>query len=104
MRLELKHPVNSEPTHLARRKTVSLHVRKGQGIECRSGQLWITQDGDPRDMILEAERSFMFDRNGQALVSALEDACFVVRNAVAPKPASPALPSVRGTQAAGCAY
>jgi len=48
----------------------------------RAGQVWITQDGDPRDVILGPNETFTLDRTGHALVSALEaDASFVLRNA-----------------------
>lgn len=100
MRLEL----TPQPAYLARRQTFSLRTRKGQSIECRSGQLWITQDGDPRDVILGAEECFTLDRNGQTLVSALEDASFMLRNAATASAASPAMPSMRGTQTPSCAY
>ena len=70
-----------QAAHLQRRQTFNLQARKGQRIECRTGQLWITQDGDPRDVILAADQCFTLDRSGHALVSALEDASFVLRQA-----------------------
>ena len=69
-----------QSAYLMRRQTFNLQARKGQRIECRSGQLWITQDGDPNDVILAADQSFTLDRSGHALVSALEDASFVLRS------------------------
>jgi hypothetical protein len=64
---------------LRRRQTFPLQARIGERIECRSGQVWITQDGDPRDVVLRHGECFTLDRKGQALVSALEDASIVVR-------------------------
>lgn len=98
MRLDL----TPQPAYLARRQTFSLRTRKGQRIECRSGQLWITQDGDPRDVILVAEECFTLDRNGQTLVSALEDASFTLHNTATVSAASPALPSMHGTRTPNC--
>jgi hypothetical protein len=73
-----------QPAYLMRRQTFNMHTRKGQRIECRTGQLWITQDGDSRDVILGSDESFTLDRSGHTLVSALEDASFVLRTDVAP--------------------
>ncbi len=70
-------------THLLHRQTFNLQARKGQRIECESGQLWITQDGDPRDVILQAHEYFTLDQRGHTLVSALEDASFVLSNPAA---------------------
>jgi hypothetical protein len=69
-----------QSAYLLRRQTFNLQARKGQRIECRTGQLWITQDGDPNDVILAPDESFTLDRSGHALVSALEDASFVLRS------------------------
>lgn len=62
--------------NLLRRQVIQLRARKGERIECRTGQLWLTQDGDPRDVILAANQSFVVDRSGPVVVSALEDAAF----------------------------
>ena len=74
----------SQPAYLMRRQTFNLRTRKGQRIECRTGQIWVTQDGDSRDVILGSDESFTLDRSGHTLVSALEDASFVLRTDAAP--------------------
>ena len=73
---------------LQRRQTFRLSARRGERIECRTGQLWITQDGDMNDVILAANESFTLDRPGHTLVSALEDASFVLRGPAATPPSS----------------
>jgi hypothetical protein len=73
---------SSPATPLQRRQTFQLRARRGERIECRTGQLWVTQDGDPRDVILQAGQSFILDRAGAALISALEEASFVYRRQV----------------------
>ena len=99
--------VTSAPqaAHLQRRQVFNLRARKGQRIECRSGQLWITQDGDPRDVILDADQCFTLDRSGHTLVSALEDSSFVLRNAAdVAKAEAMAQRTMGGTALPSCAY
>jgi len=38
------------------------------------GSLWITQEGDARDVVLEAGQAFRLDRNGTAFVKCWDDA------------------------------
>lgn len=73
-------------TRLQRRQTFQVRARHGERIECRSGELWITQDGDPRDIILGPHECFTLDRSGTAVVSALRDASFVYRRAASLAP------------------
>ena len=96
--------VSSPITHLQRRQTFSLRGEPGQQLQVRSGEVWVTQDGDPRDLVLEAHQCFTLDRAGHVLISALRDASFAVASPkqagrwhVAPaelRPVSTALPSV----------
>lgn len=72
--------VTSTPvTRLQRRETLQLRARRGECIECQSGELWITQDGDPRDVVIGPRQCFTLDRAGTAVVSALKDAAFAYR-------------------------
>ena len=59
------------PVHLNARE--SLPVTDGQGLQvrCISGNLWITQAGDFRDVVLHEGELFILDRPGLALVTAL---------------------------------
>jgi len=50
---------------------------KGRGIAVFQGQVWLTQSGDPRDLILTAGESFDFDRPGIVVVQAFTDASVV---------------------------
>lgn len=53
----------------------------GRRVECLSGSLWVTQDGDGRDVVLEPGDGFEFDRPGVALLSALADSRYLMLQA-----------------------
>lgn len=46
----------------------------GWMVRARSGTVWITQDGDSRDIVLKSGQSFVMDRNGVALLTPLDKA------------------------------
>jgi len=50
----------------------------GQRIESLSGTLWVTIDHDRRDILVKPGQGFDIDRDGTTLISALDDARFVV--------------------------
>ena len=49
-----------------------------------TGSLWVTQDGNPRDIVLAPGESFTFDQRGDALISAFDDARFLLLETCAP--------------------
>jgi len=55
-----------------------VHAALGKRVECLSGSLWVTQDGDRRDVLLAGGEAFEFDRPGDALVSALADSRYLM--------------------------
>jgi hypothetical protein len=66
-------------------KARAIHrIEDGAGtlIECLSGVLWITQNGDHRDITLEPGQRFWLDRAGRAVVYGLEPARFRVGQTV----------------------
>jgi hypothetical protein len=63
---------------LSKRDVLSLAGRPGTRIESRQGGLWVTQDGDPRDVVLACGEACVLDRDGPVLVQALEPALVVV--------------------------
>ncbi len=59
------------------------HLRRvdnGRGalLQCLTGTLWLTQEDDPRDIVLEAGEETIIDRDGTSIVSALSDTSFVL--------------------------
>lgn len=69
---------------LAKGRIRRVHHALGRRIECVTGSLWITQDRDPRDIVLAPGESFTFDQRGDALISALDDARFLLLETCAP--------------------
>jgi len=55
-----------------------LHAESGRRVEVLSGALWITQDGDLRDIVLGDGEAFDFERAGDALLSAFDDSRYLV--------------------------
>jgi hypothetical protein len=58
-------------------------IRNGDGVTVavERGTAWLTQDGDHRDVVLEAGGSFRLDREGVAVVAALAAAELTVTGA-----------------------
>jgi hypothetical protein len=62
---------------LAKHKMWSIEGdRRGDVVSCKSGTLWITQEGDLKDYILEACRDFWVTKPGTIVVQALDDSQF----------------------------
>lgn len=47
--------------------------RRGDVISCLSGTLWITQEGDLKDYVVESGRNFWVTKPGSVVVQALDD-------------------------------
>ena len=62
----------SAATSLASQSLLKLHDARGRKLLVIDGMVWVTQDGDPRDVFIGAGESFEFDRAGLTLVQALE--------------------------------
>jgi hypothetical protein len=56
---------------LARGQELRLEQAHGLRIACRLGQLWLTQYGDSRDIVLNAGSDFIIDGGTAVIVSAL---------------------------------
>lgn len=65
-------------TVLARGRVQRVIDGKGTLVQCLGGTLWLTQENDPRDIVLEAGDEALIERDGLSLLSALSDARFVL--------------------------
>lgn len=71
-------------------EVLRLRVAEGRHIGVVRGVAWVTQDGDPRDIVLGAGESFRFDRKGLGLVMPLGgEAEFVLEEGVTPESEEP---------------
>jgi hypothetical protein len=64
-------------TSLPKRRT--WHVegdQRGETIRCLKGVVWVTQESDPQDYILEAGDTFRVTRRGAVVAQAMRDAQF----------------------------
>lgn len=76
---------------LGRRELLTLADVAGHRIVCRSGELWITQDG-AGDILLRAGESWAVPREREVVVSALQPSAFSVER---PAPIAANLPLFR---------
>ena len=73
--------ITSGPILLSARGIYRIEDGAGLRVECLSGALWITQEGDHRDITLEPGQSFQLDRGGMAVVYGLDAARFRLEGA-----------------------
>ena len=70
--------LNLEPIALAAGSVHRIENAKGITVSCVRGPTWVTQESDPRDLILAAGQSFVLDRPGLAIVYAFREAVITV--------------------------
>jgi len=63
---------------LPKSQLLALNGRPGLRIESRGGSVWITQDGDLRDVVLDPGQAHVLDRAGPVIVQALDAAVVAV--------------------------
>jgi hypothetical protein len=62
------------PLRLKRHQHLQFPDLQGWTIRAVGGSLWVTQDGDRRDVILESGESFRVERSTPVVIGALDDA------------------------------
>ncbi len=71
MRIELK---NSGAVHLDDGQTIRVVDGAGTTVTCREGTVWVTEEDQPRDVVLEAGACVRLKRAGLTLIQALTPA------------------------------
>ena len=69
---------------LARRDAVSLDGADGMELRVHHGCVWLTQDGDTRDIVIGPGQAFRLDRDGRAVIEVLRDAEISLRTLARP--------------------
>lgn len=66
---------------LQRGEMWTLSQPAGSRLECLGGTVWITHDGDCKDLVLEAGQTYLVDRSTRMIAYALKPAQFRVQTA-----------------------
>ncbi|MCI4430818.1 MAG: DUF2917 domain-containing protein [Burkholderiales bacterium] len=74
----MRPDLNLSGVTLAKNQIRRIDSAIGAQIQCLHGNLWLTQDGDPRDIILQPGDEHRFERDAVTYVSALSDASFLL--------------------------
>jgi hypothetical protein len=88
----MNNDLNLAATALPMHAVHRLHDARGLLVSCLSGTLWLTQEGDVRDIVLEAGDDALIDRDGLTLLAALSDARFVLT--APPQPSAARVPQL----------
>ena len=72
----MKTPTQATPLFLSKGAISVFSDTAATEVRCEKGLLWLTQDNDPRDIVLKAGEVFAPDRRTNVLVYALEEAAF----------------------------
>lgn len=70
MNIELE----SAALHLSRGKSVRVRDGAGSTVQVLEGAIWITEENNPRDVVLRRGQRFRLARRGLAIVEAFVDA------------------------------
>ena len=85
MELNMKIKFSASGIVLAPGQLLNLEHAAGTRIASRDGSVWITQDGDLRDIVLDAGEAFELDRDSPVIVQAIGTALVTIEE---PAPAT----------------
>jgi len=74
----MNNDLNLNAQRLTRGALHKLRDGRGTLLQCLSGTLWLTQEDDLRDIVLEAGDAAPIVHDGLSIVSALSDASFLL--------------------------
>jgi hypothetical protein len=74
-------PLKLQPIALAARAIHRIEQAESRQVSCVRGAVWITQESDPRDIVLMPGQSLVLDRRGLAVVYAFQEAVITVGSA-----------------------
>lgn len=83
--LDFRPPV-AALSALRKGELLRLDGRRGLRITSRRGSLWLTQDGDPNDVVLDPGQAHCLEADGPVLIQALDRACVSVDAAASAPP------------------
>lgn len=70
---------------LERRQLIKIHNGEGVVVIGRAGSVWITQEGDSRDVIVNPGEMFVIDHPGQTIVEAAESSLVSIVSIAEPR-------------------
>ena len=66
------------PVYLKERESLRIADGAGREVKCLRGALWITQEGDREDRLIDSGESFVLNRPGLSLVTALRGPALLI--------------------------
>jgi len=66
------------PIYLKAREILPIDGGAGLEVRCLRGILWITQDGDREDRLIDSGESFVLNRPGLSLVTAMRGPALLI--------------------------
>jgi hypothetical protein len=66
--------ISSSTITLAPGSLISVWDGNGARVLCRTGTLWVTQEGERKDAVVRAGEALTISRSGRTVISALEGA------------------------------
>lgn len=74
----MKTDLSLAASTLARGQLQRIEDGRGLLVQCLGGRLWLTQEGERRDIVLEAGDEAPIEHDGLTILSALRDSRYVV--------------------------
>jgi hypothetical protein len=76
--VKMRMEIDQGPIRLARRQIVRILEGTGRRVCVQQGSVWITEAGEPSDIVLEPGRCYSLKHDGLALVTGLDESVMTV--------------------------